>query len=99
MRVDVGHEKVSKWLRSWGKKAEAKARDGGGVVYVPGDLGPRWVGKTTLLRRLLPRARYVLFENPDVQARALSDPRALIEELRHTSSLCGDSECSGAVRL
>lgn len=44
--------------------------------------GPRQAGKTTLLRRLFPRASYVLLEDPDVQARARSDPRALIEELR-----------------
>jgi predicted AAA+ superfamily ATPase len=44
--------------------------------------GPRRAGKTTLLRRLFPRADYVLLEDPDVQARARSDPRALIEELR-----------------
>jgi predicted AAA+ superfamily ATPase len=44
--------------------------------------GPRRTGKTTLLRRLFPRAGYVLLEDPDVQARARSDPRALLEELR-----------------
>lgn len=44
--------------------------------------GPRRAGKTTLLRRLFSRARYVLLEDPDVQARARSDPRALLEELR-----------------
>ena len=44
--------------------------------------GPRRAGKTTLLRRLLPRASYVLLEDPDVQARARSDPRALLEALR-----------------
>jgi predicted AAA+ superfamily ATPase len=44
--------------------------------------GPRRSGKTTLLRRLFPRATYVLLEDPDTQARARSDPRALLEELR-----------------
>ncbi|HLH00179.1 MAG TPA: ATP-binding protein [Bryobacteraceae bacterium] len=44
--------------------------------------GPRRAGKTTLLRRLFPRARYVLLEDPDVQARARADPRGLIESLR-----------------
>ena len=44
--------------------------------------GPRRAGKTTLLRRAFPRARYVLLEDPDVQARAQSDPRSLIEELQ-----------------
>jgi predicted AAA+ superfamily ATPase len=44
--------------------------------------GPRRTGKTTLLRRLFPRAHYVLLEDPDVQSRARSDPRAFMEELR-----------------
>src|SRR5664280_1495172 len=44
--------------------------------------GPRRTGKTTLLRRLFPRAKYVLLEDPDIQTRARSDPRALLEELR-----------------
>ncbi|MGA2736831.1 MAG: ATP-binding protein [Bryobacteraceae bacterium] len=44
--------------------------------------GPRRTGKTTLLRRLFPRAGYVLLEDPDVQARARADPRALIDELK-----------------
>ena len=37
--------------------------------------GPRRAGKTTLLRHLLPRARYVLLEDPDIQARVRNDPR------------------------
>jgi predicted AAA+ superfamily ATPase len=44
--------------------------------------GPRRSGKTTLLRRLFPQTRYVLLEDPDIQARARSDPRGLIEDLR-----------------
>ena len=44
--------------------------------------GPRRAGKTTLLRRLFPLASYVLLEDPDVQARARSDPRGLLEGLR-----------------
>jgi predicted AAA+ superfamily ATPase len=44
--------------------------------------GPRRAGKTTLLRHLFPRAGYVLLEDPDVQARARADPRALLDELR-----------------
>jgi len=43
--------------------------------------GPRRAGKTTLLRRLFPRARYVLLEDPDMQARARADPRGLLEQL------------------
>src|SRR5688500_6193037 len=43
--------------------------------------GPRRAGKTALLRHLFPRASYVLLEDPDILARARSDPRALIDEL------------------
>jgi uncharacterized protein len=44
--------------------------------------GPRRAGKTTLLRKLFPKARYVLLEDPDVQARIRSDPRGFLDELR-----------------
>lgn len=44
--------------------------------------GPRRAGKTTLLRRLFPRASYVLLEDPDVVARARSDPRGLLDGVR-----------------
>jgi uncharacterized protein len=44
--------------------------------------GPRRAGKTYLLRHAFPRARYVLLEDPDLQARARSDPRGFLETLR-----------------
>ena len=44
--------------------------------------GPRRAGKTYLLRHAFPRAQYILLEDPDLQARARSDPRALLEDLR-----------------
>jgi predicted AAA+ superfamily ATPase len=44
--------------------------------------GPRRAGKTTLLRKLFPQARYVLLEDPDIQARVRSDPRSFLDELR-----------------
>lgn len=44
--------------------------------------GPRRSGKTTLLRSSVPGAQYVLLEDPDVQDRVRSDPRAFIESLR-----------------
>jgi uncharacterized protein len=44
--------------------------------------GPRQCGKTTLLRHLLPRASYVLLEDPDVISRVRTDPRAFMEALR-----------------
>lgn len=44
--------------------------------------GPRRTGKTTLLRRLFPRASYVLLEDPDIQLRARSDPRTLLDGIR-----------------
>jgi hypothetical protein len=44
--------------------------------------GPRRSGKTTLLRAALPRAQYVLLEDPDIQDRIRRDPRAFIESLK-----------------
>lgn len=44
--------------------------------------GPRRSGKTTLLRRLFPKADYRLLEDPDVVARLRADPRAFLEEVR-----------------
>jgi predicted AAA+ superfamily ATPase len=44
--------------------------------------GPRRAGKTTLLRKLFPKAQYVLLEDPDIQGRIRSDPRSFLEELR-----------------
>ena len=44
--------------------------------------GPRRAGKTTLLRKLFPKARYVLLEDPDIRARVGTDPRAFLDELQ-----------------
>lgn len=44
--------------------------------------GPRRAGKTTLLRRLFPRAEYHLVEDPDIIARLRADPRAFLDEIR-----------------
>ncbi len=44
--------------------------------------GPRRAGKTTLLRRLFPNARYLLLEDPDIQSRIRSDPRAFLQGLK-----------------
>ncbi|MGH9594675.1 MAG: ATP-binding protein, partial [Bryobacteraceae bacterium] len=43
--------------------------------------GPRRAGKTTLLRQLFPKARYLLLEDPDLQNRARGDPRGFLDEL------------------
>ncbi len=44
--------------------------------------GPRRAGKTMMLRRLFPKADYVLAEDPDVVARIRTDPRGFLEDLR-----------------
>src|SRR3984893_1198479 len=44
--------------------------------------GPRRSGKTTLLRRVFPKASYHLLEDPDTVARLRSDPRSFLEEVR-----------------
>ncbi len=43
--------------------------------------GPRRAGKTWLLRRLLPRASYVLLEDPDVVSRIRADPQGFLDAL------------------
>ncbi len=44
--------------------------------------GPRRAGKTYLLKKLFPKASYVLLEDPDVIARIQSDPRSFLDEIR-----------------
>ena len=44
--------------------------------------GPRRAGKTTLLRRLFPKAEYYLIEEPDVIARLRTDPRSFLDDVR-----------------
>lgn len=44
--------------------------------------GPRRSGKTTLLRRVFPKASYHLLEDPDTVARLRTDPRSFLEEVR-----------------
>ncbi len=49
--------------------------------YVLSIIGPRQAGKTTLARLLAPKKTYLSLEDPDLRARALSDPRGLLAEL------------------
>jgi len=44
--------------------------------------GPRRAGKTTLLRRLFPKAEFVALDAPDVLERVTADPRSFLEGLR-----------------
>jgi len=44
--------------------------------------GPRRVGKTSLLRHVLPGVDYRLLEDPDVLARVRADPRGFFDELK-----------------
>ncbi|MFH1867962.1 MAG: ATP-binding protein [Candidatus Omnitrophota bacterium] len=44
--------------------------------------GPRRAGKTTLLRKMFPKASYYLLEDPDIIARVKSDPRSFVEEIK-----------------
>lgn len=43
--------------------------------------GPRRGGKTTLFRHTFPKAKYILLEDPDIQARVRNDPRAFLDEI------------------
>ena len=53
------------------------ARDFPAVILT----GPRRAGKTTLLRKVFPRASYTLLEDPDVLERVKADPRGFLEKL------------------
>ncbi len=64
--------------RVLGRQILAAARGFGSVVVT----GPRRAGKTYLLRHLLPKADYVLLEDPDILARVRSDPRSFLAERR-----------------
>ena len=44
--------------------------------------GPRRAGKTWLLRHLLPKAEYFLFEDPDIVARLRADPQGFLDAIR-----------------
>lgn len=44
--------------------------------------GPRRAGKTTLLKKLFPKASYYLLEDPDIIARVRMDPRSFLEEVK-----------------
>jgi hypothetical protein len=43
--------------------------------------GPRRAGKSTLLRHALPKASYVLMEDPSVVARLRADPAGFLDSL------------------
>src|SRR5262245_4859632 len=44
--------------------------------------GPRRSGKTSLLRHLLPKATYVLAEDPDIVGRLRADPHGFLDSLQ-----------------
>jgi predicted AAA+ superfamily ATPase len=44
--------------------------------------GPRRAGKTSLLRRLFPKAGYFLLEDPDLVARLRSDPQGFLDAVK-----------------
>src|SRR5438046_2759804 len=44
--------------------------------------GPRRSGKTTLFKRLFPKASYYLPEDPDLIGRIRTDPRSFMDEIR-----------------
>lgn len=44
--------------------------------------GPRRAGKTSLLRRLFPKASYHLLEDPDIVGRLRADPQGFLDSIR-----------------
>lgn len=51
------------------------------IIKCSGIISFRQCGKTTLLRRLFPKAHYALLEDPDVIARVRADPHAFLDDL------------------
>ena len=45
--------------------------------------GPRQSGKTTLVRETFPEKRWISFEDPDVRASAIDDPRRFLSSIRN----------------
>ena len=41
--------------------------------------GPRQSGKTTLVRSLFPKHKYLSLENPEIRSRALNDPKSIFD--------------------
>jgi predicted AAA+ superfamily ATPase len=48
-------------------------------------VGPRQSGKTTLVKKVFPKRRYVSLETPDIRSFALNDPRAFLKTYRQGS--------------
>lgn len=63
--------------RLLGAQVEKAARSFAALLVT----GPRQCGKTTLLKKLYPKATYVLLEDLDVIARVRADPRGFLDEL------------------
>ena len=68
-------------MRSVVRLLRSIVRDAAGGFPAVVLTGPRRAGKTYLLRREWPRARYLLLEDPALLARVRSDPRGLLDEL------------------
>ncbi len=58
--------------------------------------GPRQSGKTTLVRSLFPKHKYISLENPETRSRALNDPKSIfdrkdqlliLDEIQHVPEL------------
>ncbi len=60
------------------KEVKSAARAFGAVVVT----GPRRSGKTWLLRQIFPKARYFLFEDPDVVSRFRADPQGFLDAIK-----------------
>ncbi len=69
-------------MRSYPRTLETQvikaARAFGAVVIT----GPRRSGKTWLLRKLLPKAQYFLFEDPDIVSRFRADPQGFLDAIK-----------------
>ena len=82
--LTIDYSKVTLYdahMRYVARKLETAVREASRHFPAVVITGPRRAGKTTLLRQLFPKARYVLLEDPDTQGRIRSDPRTFLEDL------------------
>ena len=64
------------------RRIEKEVRQASGAFPALLLTGPRRAGKTTILKKIFPKASYYLLEDPDIISRVKADPRSFVEETK-----------------